>query len=88
LLPLRVRPGETYAAFRSIVGTAKANGGSVYDTIRFVLSAKRPAEAVAGMRCNYLKSRPVPVQPMGSTFLNTTDWSLHCSASYAYRLRQ
>jgi len=37
---------ETYAAFRSVVSTAKANGASVYDTIRFVLSAKRPGEAM------------------------------------------
>jgi transposase len=33
---------ETYAAFRSVVSTAKANRVSVYDTIRFVLSAGRP----------------------------------------------
>jgi transposase len=39
---------ETYAAFRSVVSTAKANGASVLDTVRFVLSAKRPGEAVAG----------------------------------------
>jgi transposase len=32
---------ETYAAFRSVVSTAKANRASVYDTVRFVLSAKR-----------------------------------------------
>jgi transposase len=32
---------ETYAAFRSVVSTAKANRASVYDTIRFVLAAKR-----------------------------------------------
>ena len=38
---------ETYAAFRSVVSTAKANHASVYDTIRFVLSAKRAVEAVA-----------------------------------------
>jgi transposase len=38
---------ETYAAFRSVVSTAKANGASVYDTIRFVLSAKRPGEPMA-----------------------------------------
>jgi len=35
---------ETYAAFRSVVSTAKANGASVLDTVRFVLSAKRPEE--------------------------------------------
>ena len=40
---------ETYAAFRSVVSTAKANGASVYDTIRFVLSAKRPVEVMAGV---------------------------------------
>jgi transposase len=40
---------ETYAAFRSVVSTAKANGASVYDTIRFVLSAKRSAEVVAAV---------------------------------------
>jgi transposase len=37
---------ETYAAFRSVVSTAKANRASVYDTIRFVLSAKRPDVAI------------------------------------------
>jgi transposase len=35
---------QTYAAFRSVVSTAKVNRASVLDTIRFVLSAKRPAE--------------------------------------------
>jgi transposase len=35
---------ETYAAFRSIVSTAKANGASVLRAIRFVLSAKSPVE--------------------------------------------
>src|SRR5208282_868949 len=40
---------ETYAAFRSVVSTAKANGASVLDTVRFVLSTKRPGgEALAG----------------------------------------
>jgi len=38
---------ETYAAFRSVVSTAKANGASVFDTVRFVLSAKRPEEHFA-----------------------------------------
>lgn len=38
---------ETYAAFRSVVSTAKANRASVFDTIRFVLSTKLPAEAPA-----------------------------------------
>jgi transposase len=37
---------ETYAAFRSVVSTAKANRASVYNTIRFVLSAKRPDVAI------------------------------------------
>ena len=31
---------ETYAAFRPVVSTAKANRASVLDTIRFVLAAK------------------------------------------------
>jgi transposase len=39
---------ETYAAFRSVVSTAKANGASVLDTVHFVLSAKRPGEPIAG----------------------------------------
>jgi transposase len=39
---------ETYAAFRSVVSTAKANHASVYDMIRFVLSAKRPVDAMLG----------------------------------------
>lgn len=39
---------ETYAAFRSVVSTAKANGASVLDTVRFVLSAPTASEAVPG----------------------------------------
>jgi transposase len=39
---------ETYAAFRSVVSTAKANRASVLDTVRFVLSTKRPEETPAG----------------------------------------
>jgi transposase len=39
---------ETYAAFRSIVSTAKANRASVYDTIRFVLSAAQPVDRMLG----------------------------------------
>jgi len=39
---------ETYAAFRSVVSTAKANGASVLDTVWFVLSTKRPGKYVAG----------------------------------------
>ena len=39
---------ETYAAFRSVVSTAKANRASVLDTVRFVISAKRPGESLAG----------------------------------------
>ena len=41
---------ETYAAFRSVVSTAKDNRASVLDTIRFVLAAKLPAGPIAGMR--------------------------------------
>ena len=40
---------ETYAAFRSVVSSAKANGASVLDTVRFVLSAKRSVECIAGV---------------------------------------
>ena len=40
---------ETYAAFRSVVSTAKANRASVLDTIRFVLSVKLPVEPIAGV---------------------------------------
>ena len=39
---------ETYAAFRSVVSTAKANGASVLNTIRFVLSAKQSVQCIAG----------------------------------------
>ncbi len=38
---------ETYAAFRSVVSTAKANGASVLDTVRLVLAAKLPADQIA-----------------------------------------
>ena len=41
---------ETYAAFRSVVSTAKANRASILDTVRFVISAKRPGESLAGAR--------------------------------------
>lgn len=37
---------ETYAAFRSVVSTAKANGASVLDTVRFVLAAKLPVHPI------------------------------------------
>jgi transposase len=37
---------EAYAAFRSVVSTAKANSASVLDTIRFVLSSQTPRETV------------------------------------------
>jgi transposase len=37
---------ETYAAFRSVVSTAKANRTSVLDTIRFVLSPQTVREAL------------------------------------------
>ena len=38
---------ETYAAFRSVVSTAKANGAAVLDTVRLVLAAKTPVEPMA-----------------------------------------
>jgi len=34
---------ETYAAFRSVISTAKANRASVLDTVRFVISPNDPA---------------------------------------------
>ena len=37
----------TYAAFRSVVSTAKANRASVLDVLRFVLAAKLPVERLA-----------------------------------------
>jgi transposase len=40
---------ETYAAFRSVVGTARLNRASVFDTIQYVLSAKLPLEPFAGV---------------------------------------
>jgi transposase len=40
---------ETYAAFRSVVSTAKVNGASVLDTVRFVLSSKRTVEPLIGV---------------------------------------
>ena len=40
---------ETYAAFRSLVGTAKLNGDSVFDTIQFVLAANLPSEVLAAV---------------------------------------
>ena len=40
---------ETYAAFRSVVSTAKANRASVLDTVRFVISAKRSGETMAAV---------------------------------------
>ena len=39
---------ETYAGFRSVVSTAKANGASVLDAVRFVLSARKPRNVFAG----------------------------------------
>ena len=37
---------ETYAAFRSVVSTAKANSASVLDTVRFVLSPQTAREVL------------------------------------------
>jgi transposase len=39
---------ETYAAFRSVVSTAKANRASVLETVRFVMLAKRPGGLLPG----------------------------------------
>jgi len=41
---------ETYAAFRSVVSTAKANRASALDVLRFVLAAQSPAQLVAEAR--------------------------------------
>jgi transposase len=38
---------ETYAAFRSLVSTAKANRASVLEVLRFVLAARLPAQTLA-----------------------------------------
>ena len=38
---------ETYAAFRSVVGTAKANRASVLAVLQFVLAARRPLHPLA-----------------------------------------
>ena len=40
---------ETYAAFRSVVSTAKVNRASVLDVLRFVLAAHSPADHIAGV---------------------------------------
>lgn len=40
---------ETYAAFRSVVSTAKANGASVLETARFVLAANLPKTRIAAV---------------------------------------
>jgi len=40
---------DAFAAFRSVVSTAKANRASVLDTIRCVLAAKLPAGPIAGV---------------------------------------
>ena len=43
----RERGAEAYAAFRSVFSTVKANGASVLDTVRFVLSASQARKALA-----------------------------------------
>ncbi len=40
---------ETYAAFRSLVSTAKANHASVLSVLRFVLAIKLPTKPVPGV---------------------------------------
>jgi len=40
---------ETYAAFRSLVCTAKANRASVPEVLRFVLAIKLPTKSVPGV---------------------------------------
>jgi len=41
---------ETYAAFRSLVSTAKANRASVLEVLRFVLAAKQSGEVLGEVR--------------------------------------
>ncbi len=41
---------ETYAAFRSVVSTAKANRASVLDVLRFVLANQSPGKPLAEVR--------------------------------------
>ena len=38
---------ETYAAFRSVVSTAKANRASVLNALRFILATQSPLEILA-----------------------------------------
>ena len=40
---------ETYAAFRSVASTAKANGASVLQAVRFVRPAHQAAKVLAGV---------------------------------------
>ena len=40
---------ETYAAFRSVVSTAKANRAPVLDVVRFVLAAQSPVDPLTKM---------------------------------------
>ena len=49
---------ETYAAFRSTVSTAQANGASVLAVLRFVLAARIRAQLTAGSRLALLESAP------------------------------
>ena len=52
---------ETYAAFRSLVGTAKANRASVLDVLRFVLATKKPrADTRHTGVSNYLQTCGTP----------------------------
>lgn len=44
---------ETYAAFRSVVSTAKANGASVLRTVQFVLAALSPLDTVSSVDVVY-----------------------------------
>jgi hypothetical protein len=44
-----VGTGDLRRALRSAVSAAKANGASVYDAIRCVLSTKRNVEVMAGV---------------------------------------
>ena len=68
---------ETYAAFRSVVSTAKANRASVLDVLRFVLAAKLPVQPHRrGGVSNYVKAAGERI----SLFIHDQQyWELDCA---------
>jgi Transposase IS66 family len=55
---------ETYAAFRSLVSTAKANRAPVLDVLRFVLATKIPS-SYGPYRGGAITTQGTPVEPHG-----------------------